>query len=72
MYELILHSGKLCVLELATLKLNPAFHYNLTRNYIFNTESVRFENGSDVGVLTSTEQPLRWFFSFTGGLSFKF
>ena len=54
------------------LKLNPAFHYNLTRNYIFNTESVRFENGSDVGVLTSTEQPLRWFFSFTGGLSFKF
>ena len=24
MYELVLHSGKLCVLELATLKLNTA------------------------------------------------
>ncbi len=54
------------------LKLSPAFHYNLTKNYIFNTESVRFENGSDEGITTSSEQPLRWFFSLTGGLSFKF
>ncbi|MBR5174981.1 MAG: hypothetical protein IKW89_03495 [Bacteroidales bacterium] len=54
------------------LKLSPAIHYNLTRNYIVNTESVRFENGSDIGTKTSLKQPLRWFFSFTGGLSFKF
>ena len=54
------------------LKLSPAFHYNLTKNYIFNTESVRFDNGSDVGNITSSEQPLRWFFTFTGGISFKF
>ena len=54
------------------LKLSPALHYNLTKNYIFNTESIRFENGSDVGVITSSVQPLRWFFSLTGGLSYKF
>ena len=31
-----------------------------------------FQGGSDVGSLTSSEKPLRWFFSLTGGLSFKF
>ena len=54
------------------LKLSPAFHYNLTRNYVLHTESVRFENGSDEEITTSSAQPLRWFFSLTGGLSFKF
>ena len=54
------------------LKLSPAFHYNLTRNYIGHTETVTFPAGSEVGVASSSEQALRWFFSFTAGLSFKF
>ena len=54
------------------LKLSPAFHYNLTRNYIGHTESIRFNDGSDIGAITSSEQAFRWFFTFTGGLSFKF
>ena len=54
------------------LKLSPAFHYNLTRNYIGHTESVRFNDGSDIASVSSSEQAFRWFFTLTGGLSFKF
>ena len=54
------------------LKLSPAFHYNLTGNYILHTDTITFENGSDVGRWNPSEKPLRWFFSLTGGLSFKF
>ena len=54
------------------LKLSPAFHYNLTRNYIGHTETVTFPAGSDVGVVSSSEKAVRWYFSLTGGLSFKF
>ena len=54
------------------LKLSPAFHYNLTKNYIGHTESVRYNDGSDTGTVSSSEQAFRWFFTFTGGLSFKF
>ena len=54
------------------LKLSPAFHYNLTRNYISHSETVTFPAGSDASVVSSSEEALRWFFSLTGGLSFKF
>ena len=54
------------------LKLSPVFHYNLTRNYVLHTDTVTFENGHDVGSEKSSEKPLRWFFTLTGGLSFKF
>ena len=54
------------------LKLSPAFHYNLTRNYVIHTDTVTFKDGFDVGLWVPSEKPLRWFFSLTGGLSFKF
>ena len=54
------------------LKLSPAFHYNLTRNYVLHTDTITFENGSDVGFMEPSEKALRWFFSMTAGLSFRF
>ena len=54
------------------LKLSPAVHYNLTRNYINHTETFQQEGGTcDVNV-TVSDKPLRWFFSMTAGLSFRF
>ena len=50
------------------LKLTPAFHYNLTGNYLYHVDSG--ENGPEV--LKSTTTPLRWFFTLNGGLSFRF
>ena len=50
------------------LKLTPAFHYNLTNNYLYHVDSG--ENGPEV--LKSTTTPLRWFFTLNGGLSFRF
>ena len=50
------------------LKLTPAFHYNLTGNYLYHIDSG--ENGPDV--LRSTTIPLRWFFTLNGGLAFRF
>ena len=50
------------------LKLTPAFHYNLTDNYLCHVDSG--ENGPEV--LKSTTTPLRWFFTLAGGLSFRF
>ena len=50
------------------LKLTPAFHYNLTGNYLQHVDSG--ENGPEV--LKSTTTPLRWFFTLNGGLSFRF
>ena len=50
------------------LKLTPAFHYNLTGNYIQHVASG--ENGPEV--LKETTTPLRWFFTLNGGLSFRF
>lgn len=54
------------------LELSPAFHYNLTKNYIFNKETFHPEEGTDIVETVTDVQPLRWFFSLTGGLSFKF
>ena len=50
------------------LKFTPAFHYNLTGNYLYHIDSG--ENGPDV--LRSTTIPLRWFFTLNGGLAFRF
>ncbi len=51
------------------LKLMPAFHYNITNNYRYHIqEGVR---GSDE-VIRTTIKPIRWFFTFNGGLAFRF
>lgn len=50
------------------LKLMPSFHYNLTNNYIFYKE---FTNKSTGEVVTSIK-PLRFFFTFGGGVAFRF
>ncbi|MBR5107678.1 MAG: hypothetical protein IK098_06540 [Bacteroidales bacterium] len=46
------------------LKLTPAFHYNLTDNYIHHL----------VAGTTSVDRstPIRWFFTLNGGLAFRF
>ena len=54
------------------LKLSPVFHYNLTKNHLFNRETFHTEQGTDIVQIVNDVQPLRWFFSLTGGLSFKF
>ena len=51
------------------LKLMPAFHYNITNNYRYHIqEGIR---GSDE-VLRTTVKPIKWFFTFNGGLAFRF
>ena len=51
------------------LKLMPAFHYNITNNYRYHIqEGIR---GSDEVILT-TVKPIKWFFTFNGGLAFRF
>lgn len=50
------------------LKLTPAFHYNLTNNYLYHVDS----GGNGPEVLKSTTTPLRWFFTLGGGLAFRF
>lgn len=50
------------------VKLIPAFHYLLTNNYTHKT-SVGNNNAI---VAKDTSQPIRWFFTFSGGLSFRF
>lgn len=51
------------------LKLMPAFHYNITNNYRYHIqEGVR---GSDE-VIRTTVRPIKWFFTFNGGLAFRF
>ena len=49
-----------------------AAHYNLTKNYVLHTETATRDGNSDVVKITESTQPLRWFFSFTAGLSYKF
>ena len=51
------------------LKLMPAFHYNITNNYRYHIEKVA--KGSDE-VLGTTVKPIKWFFTFNGGLAFRF
>ena len=54
------------------LKLSPAVHYNITKNYIYHTETAHREQGTDVVPVSVSDKPLRWFFSMTAGLSFRF
>ena len=47
----------------------PAFHYNITNNYRYHIqEGIR---GSDE-VLRSSVKPIKWLFTFNGGLAFRF
>ncbi|MBR1406606.1 MAG: hypothetical protein IJ578_06725 [Bacteroidales bacterium] len=50
------------------IKVMPAIHYYLTDSLVYHTSTG--ENG--VGVTSTREQPLRWFFTFSGGLAFRF
>lgn len=53
------------------IKLMPAFHYNVTGNY--KLMSTRIEQLSDETFVHPEEiTNVRWFFSFSGGLSFRF
>ncbi|MBO5635259.1 MAG: hypothetical protein J5907_07550 [Bacteroidales bacterium] len=54
------------------LKLSPAVHYNITKNFIYHTETAHLEQGTDVVPVSVSDKPLRWFFSMTAGLSFRF
>lgn len=49
------------------IKLMPAFHYNLTSNYVYRRTS-----GEEGAVLSETEMPLRWLFTLSGGLAYRF
>lgn len=50
------------------IKLMPSFHYLLTNNYTH-----REIRGNDYASGTKeTSQPIKWFFTFSGGLSFHF
>lgn len=50
------------------LKVMPAIHYYLTDSFVYHSSTG--ENG--VGVSSTREQPLRWFFTLSGGLAFRF
>ena len=51
------------------LKLMPAFHYNITNNYRYHIlEGVRRSDE----VIRTTVKPIKWFFTFNGGLAFRF
>lgn len=50
------------------IRLMPGFHYMLTDNYVLHNI---YGNEFATGTREST-QPLRWFFSFSGGLAFRF
>ena len=50
------------------IKLMPSFHYLLTNNYTH-----REIHGNDYASGTKeTAQPIKWFFTFSGGLTFRF
>ncbi len=51
------------------IKLMPAFHYNITNNYRYHIQEGT--RGSD-DVIRYTVKPIRWFFTFNGGLAFRF
>jgi len=50
------------------IKLMPSFHYLLTDNYTHHKI-----HGNDYATGTKeTSQPIKWFFTFSGGLTFRF
>lgn len=53
------------------IKLMPAFHYNVTGNYkLMSTRIEKYDAGEYTYPTEVTNA--RWFFSFSGGLSFRF
>ncbi|MGN1232637.1 MAG: hypothetical protein ACI4UJ_04205 [Candidatus Cryptobacteroides sp.] len=50
------------------IKLKPSVHYSLTKNYLYHSASGDTLNGTTTSSITT----LRWFFTFSGGLSFRF
>ena len=50
------------------IKVMPAFHYNVMRNYIYHKSS------GEVGIDTIEyhDKPLRWTFTLCAGLAFRF
>ena len=50
------------------IKLTPAFHYGLTGNYLYHVST----GEKDAGITTTDTIPIRWFYTFTGGLAFRF
>lgn len=50
------------------IKLIPAFHYNITGNYIYHSTTGQ----TDVPTTSVQSTPLRWFFSLSGGVAFRF
>lgn len=54
------------------LKVTPAAHYSLTKNYCWHEESGTYDTEGGAVTEHISTTPLRWFFSATGGLSYKF
>ena len=50
------------------IKLAPAFHYGLTGNYLYHVSTGQ----KDAGITTTDTIPIRWFFTFGGGVAFRF
>ncbi len=50
-------------------KLMPAFHYIITNNYRYHI--LKGVRGSDE-VISTTIKPIKWFFTFNGGIAFRF
>lgn len=50
------------------LKITPAFHYGLTNNFLYHVSSG--EKGADI--TTTDTLPIRWFFTFSGGVAYRF
>lgn len=49
------------------LKVMPAFHFNVTNNYVNH-----ISQGDSAGETYHSTQQIRWFFSIAGGLTFRF
>ena len=52
------------------LKVTPAFHFCPTDNYVYHAD--RLETDGDALKVQGTATPLRWFFTFTAGLAYRF
>ena len=50
------------------VRLMPSFHYNLTGNYLYHSVSGR----TDTDAASERNTPLRWFFTLSGGLAYRF
>ena len=57
-----------CAIWRFDLKIQPAFHYMLTNNYTFNNYELVKKSGTETNII----KPVKWYFSLSGGISFKF